>query len=162
MAAGLDAVKEVLEKAIALRAPDRNDPIDVLAKVGGLDIAAMCGAYLGAAASRLPVVIDGFISVVAALCAARLCPDSAQYMFPSHESFEPGYKAAIEELGLKPWLSLGMRLGEGSGCPIAFEVLKAACAAMNGMATFSEARIDDGYLDPIRAGDAFTVKGGSR
>ena len=150
--------KQVLEQAIAARKPDKEDVIDVISKVGGLDIAAMCGAYLGAAANRLPVVIDGFISIVAALCAARLCPDAAGCMFPSHQSFEPGYAAAAEELKLKPWLSLGMRLGEGSGCPIAFQVLKAACAAMNGMALFGEESvIDDGYLDEIRKGDSFTV-----
>jgi len=154
--------KEVLEKAIALRCPDKEDVIDVLSKVGGLDIAAMCGVFLGAAANRIPVVIDGFISVVAALCAERLCPAAKEYMFPSHESYEPGYTAAIKELGLKPWLALGMRLGEGSGCPIAFQVMKAACAAMNGMALFGEESvIDDGYLDDIRKGDSFTVdKGG--
>ena len=150
--------KDVLERAIAARKPDREDVLDVLSKVGGLDIAAMCGAFLGAAANRLPAVIDGFISVVAALCAARLCPDAANYMFPSHASFEPGYMKAIEELGLKPYLLLGMRLGEGSGCPIAFQILKAACAAMNGMALFGEESvIDDGYLEEIRKGDSFTV-----
>ena len=151
--------KEVLEQAIALRKADKNDPIDVLSKLGGLDIAAMCGVYLGAAAYRLPVVIDGFISVVAALCAARICPAAKDFMFPSHESYEPGYKAAIKELGLTPWLGLGMRLGEGSGCPIAFQVIRAACAAMNGMALFGEESvIDDGYLEDIRKGDSFTVE----
>ncbi len=150
--------KEVLEQAIASRKPDKDDVIDVIAKVGGLDIAAMCGAYLGAAACRLPVVIDGFISVVAALCAARLCPAASEYMFPSHQSFEPGYLRAIEELGLKPYLMLGMRLGEGSGCPLAFQILKASCAVMNGMALFGEESvIDDGYLDEIRKGDSFSV-----
>ncbi len=150
--------KEVLEKAIALRKPDPADVIDVISKVGGLDIAAMCGVYIGAAACRLPVVIDGFISVVAALCAAKLCPDAVSYMFPSHKSFEPGYRLAVEMLGITPWLELGMRLGEGSGCPIAFQVMKAACAAMNDMALFGEESvIDDGYLDEIRKGDSFTV-----
>ncbi len=150
--------KEVLEKAISARKPNKNDVIDVISKVGGLDIAAMCGVFLGAAANRLPVVIDGFISIVAALCAARLCPDAAQYMFPSHASFEPGYRKAADELGLRPWLGLGMRLGEGSGCPIAFQVMKAACAAMNGMALFGEESvIDDGYLDEIRKGDSFSI-----
>ncbi len=150
--------KDVLERAITARKPDKEDVLDVLSKVGGLDIAAMCGAYLGAAANRLPAVIDGFISVVAALCAARLCPTAASFMFPSHASYEPGYMRALEELSLKPYLNLGMRLGEGSGCPIAFQILKAACAAMNGMALFGEESvIDDGYLDEIRKGDSFTV-----
>lgn len=154
--------KEVLEQSIASRKPDKDDVIDVLSKVGGLDIAAMCGVFLGAAAFRIPVVIDGFISVVAALCAARIAPLAKEYMLPSHESYEPGYAAAIKELGLQPWLALGMRLGEGSGCPIAFEVIKAACAAMNSMALFGEESvIDDGYLDEIRKGDSFTVEKGT-
>ena len=150
--------KEVISHAIELHKPDRDDVIDVLSKVGGLDICAMCGVFLGAARERIPVVIDGFISIVAALCAARLCPTAKEYMFPSHASFEVGYMAAARELGLEPWLLLGMRLGEGSGCPIAFEVMEAACAMMNGMASFGEeANIDDGYLDEIRAKDSFSV-----
>jgi len=125
--------------------------------VGGLDLAAMCGVFLGAAENRLPVVIDGFISVVAALCAVRLCPSVRDYLFPSHASYERGYAVAAAELGLEPWLLLDMRLGEGSGCPIAFRVVEAACAAANGMATFAGASIDDGYLDAIRGKDCFSV-----
>lgn len=153
--------KEVITTSIALNAPNKNDPVDVLAKVGGFDIAAMCGAFIGTAASHRPVVIDGFISVVAALCAVRLCPNVRHYLVPSHASFEIGYRLAIEELGLQPMLLLGMRLGEGSGCPLAFEVLSAACAIQNDMADFAHAGIDDGYLDEIRDGDKFTV-GGSK
>ena len=151
--------KEVIRQAIALNHPDRNDPVDVLAKVGGFDIAAMCGAFLGAAASRRPVVIDGFISAVAALCAVRLCPNVRHYLIPSHASYEIGYRLAMEDMGLEPLFLLGMRLGEGSGCPLAFQVLSAACAILNGMATFDQAGIDDGYLDEIRQGDKFTVEG---
>lgn len=151
--------KEVIRTAIAVNAPDKNDVIDVLRKVGGFDIAAMCGAFLGAAASRRPVVIDGFISAVAALCAYRLCPEVRGYLVPSHASFEIGYRLAMDAMGLQPMLLLGMRLGEGSGCPIAFEVLGAACAILNDMATFDQAGIDDGYLDEIRQGDKFTVEG---
>lgn len=148
---GMQRKLRAIGKGLRLHQPDKNDIIDVLSKVGGLDIAAMCGVFLGAAAEKLPVVIDGFISVVAALCAARLAPLSKYYMFPSHESVEPGYMAALEELGLRPWLNLGMRLGEGSGCPIAFEVMAAACAEMNGIALFGEeADIDDSYLEEIR------------
>lgn len=150
--------KEILTEAIRLRKPDKNDVIDVLSKVGGLDIAAMCGVYLGCAKERIPVVIDGFISVVAALCAARLCPATADFMFPSHQSFEPGYLKAIEELGKKPYFDLGMRLGEGSGCVLSFEIMAAACAMTNGMALFNEdSNIDDGYLDEIRKGDSFKI-----
>ena len=151
--------KEVIRQAIAVNRPEKNDPVDVLAKVGGFDIAAMCGAFLGAAASRRPVVIDGFISAVAALCAVRLCPAARGYLIPSHASFEIGYRLAMEAMDLQPLFQLGMRLGEGSGCPLAFQVLSAACAIINDMATFDQAGIDDGYLDEIRQGDQFTVEG---
>lgn len=150
--------KQVIAQAIAVNQPDRADVVDVLSKVGGFDIAAMCGGFLGAAASRRPVVIDGFISVVAALCACRLCPNVRGYLIPSHASYEIGYKLAMEALELEPMLLLGMRLGEGSGCPIAFQVLEAACAIVNDMATFDQAGIDDEYLEPIRQGDQFTVE----
>jgi len=151
--------KQVIKTAIDVNKPDKNDVIDVLAKVGGFDIAAMCGAFIGAAATRRPVVIDGFISAVAALCAYKLCPNSVQYFVPSHASYEIGYKLAMDAMSLQPLFLLGMRLGEGSGCPLAFEVLDAACAIINDMATFDQAGIDDGYLDEIREGDKFTVEG---
>lgn len=148
--------KAVIRTAIAVNRPNRDDVIDVLAKVGGFDLAAMCGAFLGAAASRRAAVVDGFISAVAALCAVRLCPLVHGYLIPSHASFEIGYRLAIEELALRPLFDLGMRLGEGSGCPLAFQVLDAACAVMNNMASFDEADINDDYLDEIRQGDQFT------
>ena len=147
--------KAVIRTAIAVNRPNRNDVIDVLAKVGGFDLAAMCGAFLGAAASRRAAVIDGFISAVAALCAVRLCPLVRGYLIPSHASFEIGYRLAMEAMDLRPLLDLGMRLGEGSGCPLAFQVLDAACAVMNNMASFDEAGINDDYLDEIRQGDQF-------
>ena len=148
--------KAVIRTAIAVNRPNRDDVIDVLAKVGGFDLAAMCGAFLGAAASRRAAVIDGFISAVAALCAVRICPLVRGYLIPSHASFEIGYRLAMEELALRPLFDLGMRLGEGSGCPLAFQVLDAACAVMNNMASFDEAGINDDYLDEIRQGDQFT------
>ena len=151
--------KAIIRQAIEVNRPDRDDPVDVLAKVGGFDLAAMCGAFLGAAATRRPVVIDGFISAVAALCAVRLCPRVRDYLVPSHASFEIGYRLAMESMNLEPLFLLGMRLGEGSGCPLAFQVLSAACAVMNDMATFDQAGIDDGYLDEKRQGDQFTVEG---
>ena len=151
--------KQVIKDAIAINQPDKNDVIDMLAKVGGFDIAAMCGAFLGCATKRCPVVIDGFISAVAALCAYKLCPNSVQYFIPSHASYEIGYKLAMDAMNLQPLFLLGMRLGEGSGCPLAFEILDAACAIINDMATFDQAGIDDGYLDEIREGDKFTVEG---
>lgn len=151
--------KQVIKDAIAINSPDKNDVIDVLSKVGGFDIAAMCGAFIGCAATHRPVVIDGFISAVAALCAYKLCPNAVQYFIPSHASYEIGYKLAMDAMNLQPLFLLGMRLGEGSGCPLAFEILDAACAIINDMATFDQAGIDDGYLDEIREGDKFTVEG---
>ena len=149
--------KQVIKDAIAINQPDKNDVIDVLAKVGGFDIAAMCGAFIGCAVTRRPVVIDGFISAVAALCAYKICPNAVKYFVPSHASYEIGYKLAMDAMQLQPMFLLGMRLGEGSGCPLAFEILDAACAIINDMATFDQAGIDDGYLDEIREGDKFTV-----
>ena len=149
--------KQVIKTAIDVNQPDKNDVIDVLSKVGGFDIAAMCGGFLGAAATHRPVVIDGFISAVAALCAFKLCPNAVHYFIPSHASYEIGYKLAMDAMSLQPLFLLGMRLGEGSGCPLAFEILDAACAIINDMATFDQAGIDDGYLDEIWEGDKFTV-----
>ena len=141
----------LIDEAIRRYAPDPSDPVDAIAKVGGFDIAAMCGAFLGAASARLPAVIDGFISAVAALCAFRLNPLCADYLFPSHASREKGYALAMDAMGLQPMLNLDMRLGEGSGCPITFEVIAAAESVIRDMATFAEAAIDDGYLAEIRA-----------
>ena len=152
--------KAVIKQSIDVNKPDREDVVDVLSKVGGFDICAMCGAFLGAAAARKPVVIDGLISAVAALCAYRLCPMVKAYLVPSHASFEIGYKLAMDELGLEPMLLMGMRLGEGSGCPLAFTLMDAACAVINDMASFDQAGIDDSYLEDIRVGDQFTVKAG--
>jgi len=126
------------------------DVVNVLAKVGGFDVAAMTGAFLGGAIVRLPVVIDGFISIVAALAAARLAPLAKEYMIASHISKEQGYGHALAALGLPPMLNLEMRLGEGSGCPLAFQIIRGACAIMNHMATFAEAEINDDYLEEIR------------
>ena len=151
--------KEVLRQALALHRPDGNDVIGVLAGVGGLDLAAMTGAFLGCAHERVPAAVDGFISIAAALCAVRLCPAVRDVLFLSHDSYEVGYRIAAETLGLQPCLRLGMRLGEGSGCPLLFRVLEGACGVMRGMATFGEASIEDSYLDEIRAVDAFTVEG---
>lgn len=148
--------KAVVRTAIEVNRPDRDDVVGVLSKVGGFDLAAMCGAFLGAAAARRPAVIDGLISAAAALCTVRLCPNVRGYLVPSHASFEIGYRLAMEAMDLRPLFDLGMRLGEGSGCPLAFQVLDAACAVINDMATFDEAGINDDYLDEIRRGDQFT------
>lgn len=155
--AGYQKKIAVIETALALHRPDKNDPIDVLTKVGGLDLAAMTGAYLGCAAEHIPAVVDGFISIVAALCAVRLCPAARDYLFLSHASYEIGYRLAAEELGQEPCLLLEMRLGEGSGCPLMLQIMRAACAVLCNMATFEEASINDDYLDEIRKTDAFAV-----
>lgn len=142
--------KRVIKKAIEINNPIKDDPIDVVSKVGGFDIAAMAGIFLGAAYYKLPVVIDGFISAVAALVAYRLNPKSKDYMFTSHDSKELGYKTAMKELELSSMLNLDMGLGEGSGCPLAFSIIDSACAVMNNMATFKEAEINDSYLDELK------------
>lgn len=162
--AAFEKKKDVIRRALELHglagtasgsasedAGAQTDPIEVLSRVGGLDLAGMCGVYLGAAICRIPAVIDGFISIVAALCAQRLCGSCRDFMFPSHVSEEIGYLRAAQELHLDPWLHLNMRLGEGSGCPLAFQILEASCALMNEMATFEQAKIDDGYLTELRA-----------
>jgi len=141
--------KQVIQQAIALHQPDSVDPIDVLHKVGGLDLATMTGVYLGAAYEQIPVVIDGFISVVAALCAVRLNPVVKAYLFASHRSFERGYAYAIEELGLEPSLHLDMRLGEGSGCPLMFAMMDGALAVLKNMATFEAASISTDYVEQV-------------
>ncbi len=154
---GFETKKRVLRQALALHHPDPGDPVAVLAAVGGLDIAAMTGLFLGCAHEGLAAAVDGYISIVATLCAVRLCPRVRDVLFLSHASYEIGYRLAARELGLEPCLLLGMRLGEGSGCPLLFRVMQGACAVLNHMATFPEAAIEDGYLAPIREGDAFTV-----
>lgn len=142
--------KEVIKNAIKINKPIKDDPIDVVSKVGGFDIAAMAGVFLGAAYYKIPVVIDGFISAVAALIAFRLNSKTKEYMFTSHDSRELGFKVAMEELKLSPILNLDMALGEGSGCPLAFSIMDSACAVMNNMATFEEAEINDSYLDKLK------------
>ena len=140
--------KGVLEQAMAVNKPDPKDAIDVVSKVGGFDIAGLVGVYLGCAARRLPVVIDGFISAAAALAAVRLCPTVKDYMIPSHCSAEPAFMAVMKAVGKEPLLMLDMRLGEGSGCPLAFHVVDTALAMINDMATFGEAAIaHDDFVD---------------
>jgi nicotinate-nucleotide--dimethylbenzimidazole phosphoribosyltransferase len=140
--------KRVIKKAIDLNAPDSGDPVDVISKVGGYDIAGMCGCFLGAAKNRKPIVIDGFISSAAALCAVRLNENVRDYLFPSHLSDEPGSVYMMKEIGLEPMLNLHMRLGEGSGCPLAFQIIDSALYVMEKMPTFGEASLSsDAYVD---------------
>ncbi len=130
-----------IEKAVEINNPDPSDALDVLAKLGGLDIAAMTGLYLGGALYRVPVVMDGFISCVAALVAVRLCPDAQGYMLPSHESGEPGARFIIEALGFSPVLQAGMRLGEGTGAVALFPVLDMAASVYKDAATYADIKV---------------------
>ena len=129
--------KAVVEEAVRRHQPDPDDPLDVLAKVGGLDIAGMVGTYLACAARRVPVVTDGLISNVAALAAMRCKPEAVQYMIPSHISFEPGAKLLKEITGLEPMLDMDMRLGEGTGCALVFTIIEAALRMIEEMGTFA-------------------------
>ena len=117
---------DVICKAIAFNRPDPEDPVDVLSKVGGLDLAALCGFYLGAAYIRRPVVLDGLITYAAALCAVRLCPKAGDVLLASHCSGEPASRKALEALGLDPLIAAGLRLGEGSGAVAALPLLDMA------------------------------------
>lgn len=136
------AKKKAVQNAIKINNPNPEDIIDVIAKVGGFDIAGICGCFLGAAKNRVPIVIDGFISSVAALCAVKLNEKVVDFLFPSHLSAEPAAKCVMKELGLNPMLNLNMRLGEGSGCPMAFAILESALYVMDNMGTFEEAEVD--------------------
>ncbi len=147
---GFKNKKSVIEKAISVNKPDPKDPIDVLSKVGGFDIAGMTGCFLGAAYHRVPIVIDGFISAAAALAACRINPMVKDFLIPSHCSEEPGYITVMKEIGLSPMLNLSMRLGEGSGCPLAFNVIEAAEVVISEMATLEEAMIENDFLIDIR------------
>lgn len=150
---GLAKKHRIVDEAISGLDPE--DVMTVLARVGGFDIAAMVGAYVGAAYYRLPVVIDGYISSVAALAAYKLAPKAKNFMLASHQSTEPGYLIAMNTLGVTPLFNLGMRLGEGSGCPISFKIIEAATATMNGMATYAEGAIDADYLEERKEGNFF-------
>jgi len=131
----------VIERALAVNRPDRDDPLDVLAKVGGLEIAALTGVILGAASHRIPVVMDGFISGAAALTAVRLCRGAADYILPSHLSVEVGHRVVMDELGLTPLFDLEMRLGEGTGAALAMSLFDAAVKTLAEMATFESAGV---------------------
>lgn len=130
---------KIIEEAIRKRKPNPEDAIDVLSKVGGLEIAGMAGVMLGCAMNHTPVVIDGFISTAAALIAYKINPLVLEYIIPSHASEEKGAKIASEYLGLKPPLNLGLRLGEGTGAALMFNIIEAATHMNSDMITFDEA-----------------------
>ncbi|MBD7908534.1 nicotinate-nucleotide--dimethylbenzimidazole phosphoribosyltransferase [Sporosarcina gallistercoris] len=135
---GIEHKASVIRQAIEKNQPNPSDGIDVLAKVGGLEIGGMAGVMLGAAANRIPVVVDGYISTVAALIAAAIEPNAKDYFIASHASAEPGGRLASELLGIEPMLTMDMCLGEGSGAALAFPIIDAAVSMMNHMATFTE------------------------
>ena len=139
---GLERKIAVIRRAIAVNVPDPKDPVDVLAKVGGADIAALAGLFIGGASAGVPVVIDGFISAVGALLAARMAPLCREYMIPSHVSEEPGVKAVMQALALEPVIHAGMHLGEGTGAAALFPLLDLACDVYDGMDTFEEINVD--------------------
>jgi len=141
--AGVAHKAEVVRAAIAKNVPDPEDALDVLAKVGGFEIAGLAGVVIGAASLGIPVVSDGYISGAATLVALRLAPAARPWIFASHRSAEPGHTIVLEALGLRPVLQLDMRLGEGTGGALAMEIMDAACTVMSGMATFGEAGVSD-------------------
>jgi nicotinate-nucleotide--dimethylbenzimidazole phosphoribosyltransferase len=133
----------VIETALALNRPDAEDPLDVLAKVGGLEIGAMTGVILGAAAFRLPMVLDGFIAGAAALLAQRFSPHVRDFLFASHLSAERGHGLMLEKFELAPMLNLQMRLGEGTGACLLMGLMEAAVKIMGEMATFESAGVKE-------------------
>lgn len=139
---GLRRKLAAIEQAINRNRPDPADPMDVLHKLGGLDIAALTGVFLGGALYRVPVVMDGFISGTAALIAVRLCSDVSGYILPSHESGEPGARFLMSELGYSPVIQAGMRLGEGTGAVALFPLLDMALAVYQDAATFADIQVD--------------------
>jgi nicotinate-nucleotide--dimethylbenzimidazole phosphoribosyltransferase len=132
----------VVQAALDLHRPDPGDPLGVLAKVGGLEIGAMAGVYLGGAIRGAGVVLDGFIGAAAALIATRLQPTLGGYLFAGHKSREKAHSALLDSLGLRPLLDLDMCLGEGTGAAVAMLVLMCACAHYNDMRTFSESAVE--------------------
>ncbi len=133
----------VIERALDLHRPDMMDPLDVLAKVGGLEIAGLAGLILGAAAARVPVVLDGFIAGAAALIAVGLQPVCREYLIASHRSVEQGHRVVLDHLRLKPLLDLDLRLGEGTGACLGMDLVCAAIKIYTEMATFDEAGVSD-------------------
>jgi nicotinate-nucleotide--dimethylbenzimidazole phosphoribosyltransferase len=150
-AAGWRGKVAAIERGLAVNRPDSADPLDVLAKVGGYEIAGLVGVILGAAAARRPVLIDGFISGTAALLAVELCPPARDYLIAAHRSVEVGHRVVLERLELKPLLDLHLRLGEGTGAALAMPLVDAATAILDQMATFAEARVS-GRIDSDAAG----------
>lgn len=139
---GLKRKVQAIRRAIFLHEPDASDPLDVLSKVGGFDIAGMCGLFLGGAALQMPVIMDGFISQVAALTAVRLVPECADYILASHVSQEPGADILLHALQKEAFLTCEMRLGEGSGAVAIFPLLDFASDIYHKMSTFAQIEVE--------------------
>jgi len=134
---------KTIERAIETNKPDPKDALDVLAKVGGFEIAGIAGLIIGCAAHRIPVVVDGFISTAGAMIAVGLNSRIKEYLFASHQSVEVGHQFMWEYIGQKPILNLSMRLGEGTGAALAMSIIEAAVKIFNEMATFAEAGVSE-------------------
>ncbi|MBI3805438.1 MAG: nicotinate-nucleotide--dimethylbenzimidazole phosphoribosyltransferase [Nitrospirae bacterium] len=141
--AALEKKRAVIQQALDINRPDRANPMELLSKVGGYEIAGIAGLLLGAAAHRLPVVIDGFISTAGALVAAALKPEINPFLLAAHRSAEAGHRIALATLGLDPLLDLNMRLGEGSGAALGINLVEASLRILTEMATFDEAGISE-------------------
>ena len=139
---GLKRKIEVIQKGIELRKPDKSNPLDVLSKVGGLDIAGLVGVFIGGAIYRIPIVIDGFISSISALISARLCPKTINFMIASHMSTEPATRLIMHELNLSPIIKANMHLGEGTGAVTIFPLLDMALNVYNSNRTFNSLGLD--------------------
>lgn len=135
---GLENKINIIKKAVRINNPDKNDPIDVLAKLGGFDIAGLVGIFIGGAAAEIPVVLDGFISSVAALIAKKICEKCVFYMLPSHISKEPAGKMLLDEIGLSPFIICDMSVGEGTGVAAFFPLLDMACNVYLNLNTFDK------------------------
>jgi nicotinate-nucleotide--dimethylbenzimidazole phosphoribosyltransferase len=133
-----------VERALAVHRPDAQDGLDVLAKVGGFEIAGLAGVMLAGAAHRIPVILDGFIAGAAALTAVRIAPAVRHYLIAAHRSAEPGHRHILDALGLTPYLELDMRLGEGTGAALGIGLARAAGAILRDMATFKSAGVSGG------------------
>ncbi|MFJ5714671.1 nicotinate-nucleotide--dimethylbenzimidazole phosphoribosyltransferase [Neobacillus sp. NPDC093127] len=131
----------MIHESLQKRNPNPEDPIDIISKVGGLEIAGMTGAMLAATSNQVPVLLDGFICTIAGLLAKEISPNSADYMIVTHQSVEPGHQLAISLLGKKPILDLGLRLGEGTGAAIAYPLIQSATLMLKEMATFDSAGV---------------------
>lgn len=133
--------KAIIQRALAQNRPNPADPLDVLTKVGGFDLAAMAGAFLGGALHRIPMIIDGFLSAAAALCAVRLCPHAGAYLLSSHVPAEPAGRPLLTALNLSPLLHGDFRLGEGTGAVTLFPLLDLAAAVYQNAATFADLQV---------------------